>query len=327
VHLTFASPVSSAREINGQEQPLGSATTQNGDLVVSFGAYQPRSFAVKLAAPQAKVAAPESRPVALSYDASVASPEGKPGEGCFDCDLNRQTAEQGNALPAEMLPAQISYGSIQFQLAPAGLGKPNAVTAQGQKIQLPAGSFNRLYLLAAAYGGDQEGTFEVAGTSAAARTGLKIEDWGGFIGQWDTRTWTEKKVEVPVPPEPAADDHSPRAERARRFRAYVKEHGPVIRTEMECTGLKPAFIKRAPVAWFASHRHAPGGADEPYSYSYLFAYKLDLPAGATTLTLPDNKRIRILAATVAKEVPQVTPAHPLYDTLERANFDLTRWSH
>jgi alpha-mannosidase len=96
---------------------------------------------------------------------------------------------------------------------------------------------------------------------------------------------------------------------------------------MECTGLKPAYIKRAPVAWFASHRHAPGGASEPYSYSYLFAYKLDLPAGATTLTLPDNKRIRILAATVAKEAPQVTPAHPLYDTLERAHVDLARWNH
>ena len=327
VHLTFASPVSTAREVNGQEQPLGPATIQNGDLVVSFGAYQPRSFAVKLAPPQAKVVAPESRPVALNYDVSVASPEGKPGEGCFDCDLNRQTSEQGNALPAEMLPAQISFGGIQFQLAPAGLGKPDAVTTQGQKIQLPAGGFNRLYLLAAAYGGDQEATFEMASASTVSRIGLKVEDWGGYIGQWDTRTWTEKKVEVPVPPEPAADDHSPRAERARRMRAYVQEHGPIIRTRMEYTGLKPAYVKRAPVAWFASHRHAPGGANEPYSYSYLFAYEIDLPAGATTLTFPDNKRIRILAATVAKEAPRVTPAHPLYDTLERANVDMARWNH
>lgn len=96
---------------------------------------------------------------------------------------------------------------------------------------------------------------------------------------------------------------------------------------MEYTGLKPAYVKRAPVAWFASHRHAPGGANEPYSYSYLFAYEIDLPAGATTLTFPDNKRIRILAATVAKEAPRVTPAHPLYDTLERANVDMARWNH
>jgi alpha-mannosidase len=154
---------------------------------------------------------------------------------------------------------------------------------------------------------------------------LKVEDWGGYIGQWDTRLWNEKKVEVPVPPEPAADDESPRAQRARRMRAYVKEHGPIIRTEMEYVGMEPAYIKRAPVAWFASHRHAPGGASEPYSYSYLFAYELELPAGATTLTLPDNQKIRILAATVAKDPPRVTPVHPLYDTLDRAHTDMARW--
>jgi hypothetical protein len=35
------------------------------------------------------------------------------------------------------------------------------------------------------------------------------------------------------------------------------------------------------------------------------------------LTLPDNDRIRILALTAADEPWVVTPAHPLYDTLER----------
>jgi alpha-mannosidase len=326
VRLTFAGSVTTAREVNGQERSLGPATIENGELVTSLSEYQPRSFAVKVAPPHTKAVAPESRPVALSYDASVATLEGRPGEGCFDCDLNRQTSSQGNALPAEMLSSQLSYGGIQFQLAPAGLGKPDAVTAQGQTIQLPAGDFNRLYLLAAAYGGDQEATFQVASPSTVSRIGLNIEDWSGYIGQWDTRTWNEKKVEVPVPSEPAPDDKSPRAQRARRIRAYVKEHGPIIRTEMEYTGLKPAYVKRAPVAWFASHRHAVDGANEPYSYSYLFAYDLDLPAGATALTLPDNKRIRILAATVAKEFPRVTPVHPLYDTLERANLDVARWN-
>jgi alpha-mannosidase len=325
VHLTFPGAVAEAREVNGQEQPAGPATITNGDLVASFSAYQPRSFAVKLAQPQAKTAPVDSKPVTLSFDASVATLDGKPGEGCFDCDLNYQTAEQGNALPAEMLPSQISYGGVQFRLAPAGFGRPDALTAHGQSIKLPAGDFNRLYLLAAAYGGDQEGTFEVTSPSTSARIGLKVEDWSGFIGQWDTRTWTEKQVELPVPPEPAANDQSPRAERARRIRADVKEHGPIIRSEMEYAGLKPAYIKRAPVAWFASHRHNPGAANEPYTYSYLFAYEIDLPAGATTLTLPDNGKIRILAATVAKEPPQVKPVHPLYDTLDRANFDLARW--
>ena len=45
VHIAFASPILSAREINGQEQPVGPARVQGGELVASFSAYQPRSFA------------------------------------------------------------------------------------------------------------------------------------------------------------------------------------------------------------------------------------------------------------------------------------------
>ena len=87
---------------------------------------------------------------------------------------------------------------------------------------------------------------------------------------------------------------------------------------MEYTGLTPGFIKRAPVAWFASHRHTADGANEIYSYSYLFAYVIDVPANAQTLTLPENDKIRILAVTVSDEGAPLRPAQPLYDTLERA---------
>jgi alpha-mannosidase len=60
----------------------------------------------------------------------------------------------------------------------------------------------------------------------------------------------------------------------------------------------------------------PGGA-EPYAYSYLFAYALDIPPGVKTITLPDHERIRILAMTVANEPWVLTPVQPLYDTLAR----------
>jgi len=38
-------------EMNGQEMPLGPATITDGALATSFTAYQPRTFALKLAAP------------------------------------------------------------------------------------------------------------------------------------------------------------------------------------------------------------------------------------------------------------------------------------
>jgi alpha-mannosidase len=48
-------------------------------------------------------------------------------------------------------------------------------------------------------------------------------------------------------------------------------------------------------------------------------YKLQLPAGAAALTLPDNDKIRILAVTVSDEGASALPAQPLYDTLGNAS--------
>ena len=77
------------------------------------------------------------------------------------------------------------------------------------------------------------------------------------------------------------------------------------------------YIQREDVAWFASHHHTAQGLNEPYAYSYLFAYSLDVPQGAHTLTLPNDGNIRILAISIANEEPAIEAA-PLYDTLGRA---------
>jgi alpha-mannosidase len=265
VQIAFAAPVAAAREVNGAEEAVGAATVANGKLVTSFTAFQPRTFAVKLGGAPAKVAAVHSQPVKLSYDLATASNDGTRSAGGF--------AANGRALPAEMLPTELAFSGVKFNLAPAKTGTSNAVVAKGQTIQLPAGKFNRVYVLAASADGDQKVTFRVGGQPVDAT----IQDWGGFIGQWDDRIWKGTAM----------------------------------------TGLKPGFIKRAEVAWFASHRHTADGANEPYAYSYLFAYPLDAPAAATTLALPDNQKIRILAISVAQEGATAKPAQPLYDTLER----------
>jgi alpha-mannosidase len=301
VRLNFPVAVIAAREVNGQEQPVGPAKIEGGTLVTSLGAYQPRTFAVKLAAPSAKAPQTQSQPVALDYELSVASRRNRPADGSFDWAPNNQGASQGKALPAEMLPREISFAGIRFKLAPADLGKPNAVVAHGQTISLPPGKYNRVYLLAAAANGDQKATFRVGEKSVD----LNIQDWSGFVGQWDDRIWkvTEEQIAPRAgAPAPPAGAQPPRT----RTNIYG-----------EMLGIRPGFIKRADVAWFASHRNAADGSAEAYAYSYLFAYAIDLPPGARTLVLPDNDRIRILAVTVADEPAMISPAHPLYDTLER----------
>src|SRR5207244_10888797 len=68
VRVTFPAPVIAAREVNGQEQPVGSATVMGGELVTSFGTYQPRTFALKLGAARTKVPAAQSQRGAVEYE-------------------------------------------------------------------------------------------------------------------------------------------------------------------------------------------------------------------------------------------------------------------
>jgi alpha-mannosidase len=285
VRISFAAPIIAAREVNGQEQPVGPATVQDGTLVTSFTAYQPRTFAIKLQPASVRVAPVHSEPVSLHYDLAVSSETGTPVSGGFD--------GQGNALPAEMLPAGIPFDGAEFRLAPAKSGEPDAVVANGQTITLPSGDYNRVYVLAASVDGDQDATFRVGDQDVP----LKIEDWGGFIGQWDDRQWAAKEV----------------TEQGRMGRSRT-ENDPYA----EMVGIRPGYVKRADLAWYCSHHHDAGGKNVAYSYSYLFGYSIDLPRGATPLALPKNDKVRILAVSVGRQGPEITPVQPLYDTLGRS---------
>jgi alpha-mannosidase len=299
VRVGFAGPFVSAREINAQEQPVGSADLADGALVTSFTAYQPRTFALKPAPSKMHLESPYSAPARLSYDLAVASDDDTATQG-------GGMDGKGNAMPAEMLPSQIEFDGVRFELAPSKTGVPDAEVAKGQSIRLPAGSYNRVYLLAASAEGDQKAVFRVGERSAE----LNIQSWNGWIGQWDSRIWksTQQRdwaisANHAVWPPPDFE--------AREARA------PSPRFPEEFVGLTPGYVKTADLAWYCSHHHTSEGFNEPYQYSYLFAYSIEVPVGAQTLTLPDNDRIRILAVSAAKQDPAVTPVTPLYDRLNR----------
>lgn len=297
VRINFAVPVNAAREINGQEQPIGPANVASGALVTSFTGYQPRTFALKLGLANAPVAPVTSQSVDLKYDLATASNDDtKTGGSGMD--------GKGNAFPAEMLPAQLAFHGVNFKLASAATGTPNAVVAKGQTIQLPQGRFNRVYLLAASEGGDQEAEFRV-GESA---TKLNVQDWGGFIGQWDKRLWKPGDTR-----DWAVSAHHPVW--PGDFKARERSM-PSPRFPDDYLGLREGYVKPADLAWYASHHHTADGLNEPYQYSYLFGYAIDVPANAKTLTLPNNDKVRVLAVSVANENPAVTPAQPLSETLK-----------
>ncbi len=275
IRVTSALSLVGAREINGQEKPLGPANLQNGALSFDLAPYQLRAFALKVgAASNSALAATSSQPVPVPYDLNAVSSLQNLGEGNFD--------GQGHAYPKEQFPATLVSGGVTFQFGSTANGADNALRCRGQSIDLPAGTFNRAYLLAASVEGDQEGDLQVDGVS----TPWTVQDWSQFIGQWDNRQWNGKIPEL----------------------TYDWRYS--------ISGLIPGYIKRAPIAWYCSHRHDAKQGNEFYQYVYCFKYGVDLPAGAKKLTLPNNDKIRVFAVSVANEPGAgVSPAAPLYDTL------------
>jgi alpha-mannosidase len=281
VKVSFAAPLAAAREVNGIEDAVGPAKLEGGALVADFGAFEVRSFAVKLGPAPVRLTTTKFETIPLDFDVYASTRDGEVPVGGFD--------NEGRSLPAEMLPARIAYDGIEFALGPAG--RRDAATAHGQVLTLPDGPKRRIYILTASAAGDRKAAFMVGDKPVE----LTVQDWTGYVGQWDNRIWTTRQEYGPGP----------------------RGGAPRLRTLQEYAALVPGYVKPAAVAWFASHRHLQDGTNDPYAYSYLFAYALDVPAGATTLTLPNDPRIRIFAVTVSEEGQMVRPAMPLYDTLER----------
>ena len=272
-HLTFATPVVSAREVDGQESPLGPAAIDDGKLRVDLKPYHLKAYAIRLAAPAAPVAVATDTPVSLPFDTDAVTSEKALTDGGFDA--------AGRTYPAEQWPKQVVSEGVTFQMGDAADGQKNALACHGQTVPLPTGT-QRVYLLAASAAADAPVPFKVGDQS----TTVDVQDWGGYIGQWDKRLWKGQVSEL------------------------------TYNWSNRLDGLIPGFIKRADVAWHADHVHNPQSGNEIYSYCYLFKYALDVPPGATTLTLPDDPRVHLFAVTAATGAHDgLTPVQPLYDTL------------
>ena len=78
-------------------------------------------------------------------------------------------------------------------------------------------------------------------------------------------------------------------------------------------GQTKGYYKQQRVAYVGTHRHSASG-DQPYEFTYMFKYGIDIPKGATTLTLPNDPDIVIFAITAINEGDLVVPASQLFST-------------
>jgi hypothetical protein len=76
---------------------------------------------------------------------------------------------------------------------------PNVLACRGQRLTLPEGRWNRLYLLAAAVGGDRRASFLVGGHPRDAW----VQDWAEPVGSWDDRLADGKLIQDPARITPA----------------------------------------------------------------------------------------------------------------------------
>jgi len=176
VKLRLPCKIMNAWEINGQEQKIGEATVTGNLLTFDLSHYSLRSFAVKLE-PKNQVAFNQAT-VVLNYDQDVMSFDNNRTDGNMTRKYDPTDHGNVNNYPAEMIPATLVSEGVHFLLGSTADLQKNAVTCKGQTIQLPAGDYNKIYLLASATE-DASGQFIMDG---AAQT-LDVAAWAGFIGQ------------------------------------------------------------------------------------------------------------------------------------------------
>ncbi|MCD6288190.1 MAG: alpha-mannosidase [Candidatus Hydrogenedentes bacterium] len=229
----------------------------------------------------------ELKTVLLTIPGPDAKTDTQPVTLKYDCDVFSYNSDRedgnfdgkGSTYPAEMIGDTVQLGNVAFSIGPRKDGENNAVACRGQSIELPAGA-TVLHMLASA-DVDTDVVFRAGGIDFP----LTIGGWSGYMGSWDNR----------------------------EFEGFVAELSYSLRNDLK--RIVPAYVRDQRVAWCASHRHLPA-TDTLYEYGYLFAYRIELPEGATSVTLPNSPFVRIVAMSVGDE-GHATALQSPFDDLHR----------
>ncbi|MCX6132196.1 MAG: glycosyl hydrolase-related protein [Ignavibacteriales bacterium] len=238
----------------------------------------------------------ELKTVLLTIPGADLKPETQPVALKYDTDIfsynnNRENGSfdgKGGTYPAEMIGDSVQMGNVSFVIGPRKDGARNSVACRGQSINVPANT-TVVHLLAAA-DVDSDVIFQAGNTKIP----LTIGSWAGYLGSWDNR----------------------------QFEGLVAELSYSLRNELK--SITPAFVRDQRVAWCASHRHLPVG-ETLYEYGYLFAYRLEIQEGTTSITLPNSPFVRIAAMSVGDEGHAVALWSP-FDDLHRDNAFSAKFS-
>ena len=272
--LTAPRPFLEVAHSDGCEQSPASAPVpaqlSDGSLTLDLPGFAPRSVLLTPGDPPHRISPLDQATVALGFDTTATTFHGQGGSN-FD--------GKGHSIPGELFPSSLRAAGLSFTLGPNLPGAYNALACRGQELDLPAGDFDHLALLATST--DRAGTtmrFPGAATrSSGGSTGesVRVPYYSGFVGQW---------------------------------KLFSGRIGWLLRR------WKPGFIERTPVAWIGSHRHDRRVRDQVYTYCYLFLIEIPVSPGTRTLRLPNAPEVKLFAATVSRASGwSLEPAALFYD--------------
>lgn len=280
----------------GNKEPSESVRLVGGALRFSMKPYRPRTFAIRMGKPPLRLAIPVSSPVPLDFDADVVSAHDAPGDGDFD--------GSGHSLPAELLPKTLVRDGIRFELGGIGPHERNALTCHGQSLDLERGRAERIYILAAARGGDRAAAFRLDGRE----TSVTVHEFTGFVGQSQSLVVDGRIVPHPWMDEPYIKEAPIAWVGTHRHDARIGAD-PYVFTYLYAYGFDLSF-------------RAPNDDDDARRRSSLDLRVNDEVArrgvaigSRVRLTLPDDPSIRILAITLVEHPNDDT--HPANDVVER----------
>jgi alpha-mannosidase len=182
VSVGFPGKIIDAYEVNGQEKKIGTADFTNGSLNFDMTRFLIRSFAIKFEDPLKSLLKPVQAVVALPYNEDGIS---------FDTKRSDGNIINGMTIPAELIPKEIVSEDIIFKIGNRTDGQNNMLATYGQKINMPTGEYNKLYILAVATE-DTRGDVKIGNQVNP----INFQNWTEYVGQHYNRVLTSNNLEV-----------------------------------------------------------------------------------------------------------------------------------